>query len=171
MSADEHLSKAQTERYQYHLQHDWSGARYLNVYKGEHRVGNMGVYPEDYDDNDEPLDEPVARVGGMSVAPGHRHIVPTMIGVMKNRMDVEEDLKLVPSTNLSEHSSRLVQKLQGRGLVTDSRESGQSNDIGFGGPVLTPPHLRKGQRLHTEEVDQGRKLMRQQLRETRRGGK
>lgn len=168
MSASDHLSTDQSGRYQYHLQHDWSGAKYLNVYKGEHRVGNMGVYPDDYDENDEPLDEPVARVGGMSVAPGHRHIVPTMIGVMHNHMENYEGTRLVPSANLSEHSSRLVQKLQGRGLVTENRESGVSNDIGFGGPVYTPEHLRKGNRLNTEEVSHGRKFMRQQLKETRR---
>lgn len=164
MSASDHVSKAQTGKYEYHMEGgDYTNdARGINVYKGDKMAGTMTVLPDS---------DRTANVYFMGVDPRHRHIVPTMIGIAQREMSAY-GMELQPSTDLSEHSSRLVRKLQGRGLVTGSAESEASNDIEFRSYNATiPENRREGRRLNTETVSLGRNHMRQQLRETRRGGK
>lgn len=162
MSASDHVSKAQTGKYEYHMEGgDYThSARAINVYKGEKMAGTMTVTPDS---------DRTAEVYFMGVDPRHRHIVPTMIGLAQREMSAS-GMTLQPSTDLSADSSRLVRKLQGRGLVTGSAESEASNDIEFrhyNATIL--PHQREGRRLNTSTVALGRSHIRQQLKESRRG--
>ena len=153
MTAVDNVSK-----YQFH-EHAYSpNISQYYAYKGNEEVGSMSIYHH-------PVITPEgeAEVAGMRVAPGHRHITGTMIGIAASKM-AEKGLKMTPSDDLSEHSSRLVGHLQDRGLVTGTRFADATNDIDFLPSRPVPATHRLGQRLNTDEVNEGRQHIRRLLK-------
>jgi hypothetical protein len=152
MAAHDNVNK-----YQFHRQRDpYVNVSDYNVYKGSTQVGEMTVVHSVHD-------SPNWKVDWLGVDPEHRHIVPTLLGV--GQVDAEAEGKsLMPSHNLSEHSSRVVQHLQKRGLVTQSAETEPSNDIGFRMGKYVHPNDRQGERLNTGHVEGGRHLIRKALK-------
>lgn len=149
MSADEHVSK-----YQFHVMAhptENPSVEIYAAYKGDQEVGSMTIHPD--------VGPGKAKVAGMRVAQGHQHVGTTMLGVAAVRAEARNE-KLIPPTDLSRHSSRLIQGLQGRGLVTENRSTAVKNRLDFDTPSRVLPEYRMGRRLITEEVDEGRQHVR-----------
>ena len=162
LSASDHVSKAQSGKYEYRRNTDYDTS-YYHIYKGDRRAGRMDIQhfdDEGYDDY-EPTQHKVAL---LQMAKGHGAAAMTALGIAQNRAAAEHN-KLTPDTSLSPFSSRLVQNAQRRGLVTESRESGVSNYTTHMIPSdpMPPNQYRPGRRLNTEEVDAGRQTIRQML--------
>lgn len=156
MSANEHVSK-----YQFHLmaspsiEHPNPNVEIYAAYKGDEEVGSMTIHPD--------VGPGKAKVAGMRVAMGHRAVGPTLLGLASVRAEGRQE-KLIPPSDLSKHSSRLIQGLQGRGLVTEDRSTRVKNNLDFDTPSRVRPEYRMGTRLNTETVDEGRAYVRNLVR-------
>ena len=146
MSANESISK-----YQFHLMAHPDNANpnveIYSAYKDDQEVGSMTIHPD--------VAPGKAKVAGMRVAQGHRAVGPTLLGLAAVRADWRME-KLLPPSDLSRHSSKLIQGLQGRGLVTGSASTKVKNRLDFDSPSRVLPEYRMGRRLNTDTVNEGR---------------
>ena len=167
MAASDHVSQAQSGKYQFRRNTDYDST-YYHVYKGDMQVGKMEISHMDDDEYDDHEGTPyINKVSLLHMAKGHGVAAMTALGIAQNRA-AEYGSKLTPDASLSHYSSRLVKNLQGRGLVTDDRPNWVSNTMTHA--VASPypeSSYRPGYRLNTEEVHAGRQTIRGMLKGSR----
>jgi hypothetical protein len=160
VAASDHVSQAQSGKYQYHRQSDYDKTSY-RVYKGEEEIGGLHISHRDpetgyeWDEDEGPVPHTASE---MKFARGHSAAAMTTIGIAAQQA-LAEGSKLMPDRDLSEHSSKLVRGLQGRGLVTGSAPTGVTNSMTFMTPQLAHRDWRQGARLNTDEVSSGRQFI------------
>ena len=147
-------------KYQFHKETDFDRTSFL-VYKGDKEVGGLHVTHRDehgyeWDEDNGPAPH---RVSGMKFAKGHSAAAMTAVGIAAENA-VAAGSKLTPDDDLSKHSSKLVQGLQRRGLVTESADTNVTNQMDFMDEWHAYPEDRQGERLTTGTVSRGRRFIR-----------
>jgi hypothetical protein len=188
-----HIKKTMNEEGD--LKHEQVGNLSVNVKVGQReRIGQVPHLPEDYDDewyegrktssavgdNPEWATHSQPRQGRLfpytaPTKPEHEvHELfgtkedrvgnMTMLGMAENAAR-EEGATLLPSTDLSQHSSRLVGKLKMAGVVDSDASTRVTNDSQF----HEPWSIRMGgkARVPAEEVEAGRQTVRKTLKDSK----
>src|SRR5262245_16386798 len=96
----------------------------------------------------------------------HRGVVPTLLGIAEHHAQ-NLGQTLVPSTDLSEHSSRLVGHLKRKGVLgaeTSDPEEGGTNAIQFSSLGYVQAKDRQGQPIPEHQVKAGRATARRLAR-------
>lgn len=165
MAASDHVSQAQSGKYEFRRNTDYD-ATYYRIYKGDMHVGSMDISHLDDDAYDEHEGSPyVNKVSLLHMAKGHAAAGMTALGIAQNRA-AEYGSKLSPDASLSHYSSRVVRNAQNRGLVTEDRPNEVTNTMTHMIPKPANPY-RLGHPLNTEEVSAGRQTIRQTLKRGR----
>lgn len=169
MSASDHVSQAQSGRYQFHREDDF-GETHYRIYRDDRRVGRMTISHGDDDDWDEYSggygQSREHKVALLQMVKGHSAAGMLALGVAHN-VASDEGVKLTHDSSLSHYSSRLVQNAQRRGLVTEDRPNAQTNMVAHMLPAEEPSHYKPGERIRTDEVNAGRRTIRKMVKQGR----
>lgn len=165
MAASDHVSQAQSGKYQYRRNTDYDST-YYHVYKGDMHVGKMEISHMDDEGYDDHEGSPyINKVSLLHMAKGHGLAGMTALGIAQNRA-AEYGSKLTPDASLSRYSAPLVQKLQGRGFVTEGRPTEVTNTMSHMIPRPANPY-RPGYALRTDEVNEGRQTIRGMMKRSK----